>query len=96
MTTYTMTNETARTFDRKSRSHEMVLAQVAAEKGCNCAAYVDWFTYRRWKAQEMQVQKGERGIKLTTWVPVKDDDGNVVRTFPRTVTVFCRCQVAKA
>jgi len=95
-----MTAENARTFEHQSRVHEMILANAAAERGCTCEAYKDWFTYNRWQAQGFQVQKGEHGIKLTTYVPITKTDKEtgervVVGKRPRTTSVFCRCQVKK-
>lgn len=87
----------ARTFTQKSEIHEEVLALEAEVRGCSCQPYVDWFTYRRWQAQGFQVQRGERGFKLTTYVPVvkKSGDGTeeIIGSRPRGYSVFCRCQV---
>lgn len=87
----------AQTFTRKSEAHETVLALEAAARDCDCQPYVDWFTYRRWQAQGFQVQRGEKGFKLTTYVPVvkKQEDGTekITGSRPRAYSVFCRCQV---
>lgn len=92
-----MTREAATSFERYSGTHAEILAEVANLQGCQCVAYRDWFTYRRWQAQGMQVQKGQHGVKLTTWIPVTkiDNDGEkkVVGKRPRGASVFCRCQV---
>lgn len=66
---------------------------------CDCRAYQDIFTYGRWKAQGLQVQRGQSACKILTYQPiiVKDDDTGerkVVGTRPRTSAVFCRHQVA--
>jgi len=91
-----LTTEQARTFSTRSLTHAAYLAMVAAERGCTCQAYRDWFTYRRWKAQGYQVRRGEHGVKLTTFREqvTTDDDGNekVIKR-PWRTTVFCRCQV---
>ena len=88
----------ARTFEHgKSMAHAMILAGAAQDNGCSCQAYQDWFTYRRWQAQGMQVQKGEHGVKLTTWVTFEREDSQgkvTVHKRPKGTTVFCRCQVA--
>jgi antirestriction protein ArdC len=82
----------------KSEAHIALLEEAAAEHGCSCKPYVDWFTYNRWKAQGMQVQKGEHGVKLTTYPKeeVVDKETGKIKTIsrPKTTTVFCRCQVA--
>ena len=92
-----MTAVQATTFEHgKSLASELVLALAAQANGCSCEAYRDWFTYKRWQAQGYQVQRGEHGVKLQTWIhyPTKDKHGNEVeRVRPKSTTVFCRCQV---
>jgi len=78
----------------QSTGSALLLTLAAQERGCTCQPYVDWFTYKRWTAQGMQVQKGEHGVKLTVYVPNKpDEDGEPTGTHPWHSTVFCRCQV---
>ncbi|NIV30488.1 MAG: hypothetical protein GWN58_13620, partial [Anaerolineae bacterium] len=51
------TPQTARRFEHgESSAHAAILATVAAERGCTCEAYVDWFTYNRWQGLGYQVQ----------------------------------------
>lgn len=91
-----MTEEQAKTFEQgRSLMHEVILAEAAHERGCSCEAYEDWFTYRRWQAIGMQVQKGERGVKLTTYKTIKKEEDGKDKSFsvPTSTTVFCRCQV---
>lgn len=90
------TPTTATVFEAgESLIHTAILSQIAHDKGCSCQPYIDWFTYNRWNAQGFQVQKGEHGIKLTTYVPVteKKDGKETTYTVPHGTTVFCRCQV---
>jgi antirestriction protein ArdC len=91
-----MTAAQATTFENgPSMVNTAILYDVADAKGCTCEPYIDWFTYKRWLAQGMQVQRGEKGTKLTTWISYeKEVDGKVVtKSRPRTTSVFCRCQV---
>ena len=92
-----MTAAEAQTFSGYSGSNAEVLVATAEIKGCQCKPYVNWFTYRRWFAQGYQVQKGEKGIKLTSWIPItkKDEEGNEISAGrrPKGYTVFCQCQV---
>ena len=94
---HTFTPETARRFEHgESIPHTVLLAQAAQQRGCTCEAYVDWFTYRRWQGQGYQVQKGEHGVKLTTFRTVEEQGRNgqtVSKSIPWRSTVFCRCQV---
>jgi len=102
MSDRTMTADEAKTFGGYSIGNAMVLAMAAKARGCDCQPYKDWFTYRRWRAQGCQVQKGEHGVKLSVFVKTerkdKDAAGNDVTTtdsFPWMTTVFCRHQVMK-
>lgn len=91
-----MTAADATAFDRFSLMNAATVEEAAALKGCGCQAYTDWFTYHRWQAQGMQVQRGEHGIKIPIIIHTEQtgEDGNVqARSFARTSTVFCRCQV---
>lgn len=77
--------------------HNAVQAQLACPEGCE--AYKDIFTFRRWKAQGYFVRKGEKGTKITTWIPKieNDEQGNekIVGKRPKVAVVFCRHQVEK-
>jgi len=90
---HAMTAAEAQTFDRVSLTSIITLQEAAEERGCSCQPYADWYTYRRWGAQGMQVQKGEHGVKLQTWITVQGDDDKTTRSYPKRTTVFCRCQV---
>ena len=91
------TSETARTFEHgESIPHTVLLAQTAQQNGCTCEAYVDWFTYRRWSALGFQVQKGEKGTKLSVFRTIEKTDakGQTIKSsVPWRSTVFCRCQI---
>ena len=68
--------------------------------GCGCKAYRDIFTYNRWKAQGMQVQRGQKSVKLPTLHNVEQSDSETGETTQYKVfgtsNVFCRHQVAAA
>ena len=94
ISTPTFTPETARQFDRFSISNA---ERVRESLPCGCEPYVDVFTYRRWKAQGFQVQKGEKAIRLPLIYKRSERDPETGET---TITrrrgrsaVFCRCQV---
>lgn len=90
-----MTAEQAKTFDRVSPKNAEILTQAADARGCTCVPYADWFTYNRWQAQSMQVQKGEKSIRIMTFIPYtkKENGQEVTKRRPKTACVFCRCQV---
>ncbi len=90
-----MTSQEARTFERRSAGN---IATIRASLGCSCKPYGDVFTYKRWKAQGYQVQKGEKSIRLVLVKDVaeKDKDGKKTddtRRIVGTSSVFCRHQV---
>jgi antirestriction protein ArdC len=99
MTQDTQPTETP-TFTRRSVENELFLQDIAAERGCSCKPYEDWFTYRLWQQQGMQVSRGEKGTHLPkpTLVSVEEetDGGTKTHRFPKTSVVFCRCQVFNA
>ena len=93
-TTPTLTRETARQFNRYSVANAVTVKQALP---CGCEPYVDVFTYRRWKAQGMQVQRGEKAIRLPLiYQRTEQDPETGEETTERRMgrsAVFCRCQV---
>lgn len=53
---------------------------------------INVFTYAAWKAKGRQVMKGEKGVKLTTWI--KKDEHS--KAFCRAVSVFHISQTQEA
>ena len=91
-TRHKFTAETAVQFDGYSMANALILSVICPE----CAPYEDWFTYARWTAQGFQVQKGQHGTKLMTFIEMKDkEDEKKSHRRPWNTTVFCRHQVAK-
>ncbi len=89
-----MTAGEALSFERYSVANA---AAVAEALGCGCEPYRNVFTYRRWKAQGYQVQRGEKSIRLPLIYArtEKDPETGEERTTRRRgrSAVFCRCQV---
>ena len=92
------TQDATRFENGKSETHEILLTLAAEQRGCSCQPYQDWFTYKRWKAQALQVKKGEKGYQLTTFASTEVADpktGEIKKkSRPWRTYVFCRCQVA--
>jgi hypothetical protein len=89
-----MTAEEARSFDSFSVANAVTVEQALP---CGCEPYVDVFTYRRWQAQGMQVQRGEKAIRLPliyqrTEKDPETGEETTARRMGRSA-VFCRCQV---
>jgi len=105
----------ARTFEYTSeRNYAEILAAIEerAEAGvhmeCDCEPYETVFTVPRWNAQGYLINHGEKAMRITTWVPVKQkereasSDQQEVSEEPRrrdlkptTAFLFCQCQVRK-
>jgi len=89
-----MTATEARSFNSYSPANAGMIGRLLQ---CGCQPYENVFTYRRWKAQGYQVQKGEKAIKIPvikTIPPKEDADPEAKpRSFKGSSAVFCRCQV---
>lgn len=100
-----MTAREARTFVTYSERNAAIVAE--AFEDCGCEAYINVYTYNRWKAQGYQVRKGESStvveviVKASFKVQEKDEDGNDVeltKTYgkKRMMPLFCKHQVDAA
>lgn len=93
-----MTEAEAKDFDHYSPANIVRVLDAMAAKGCQCQPYADVYTYGRWTAQGMQVQRGEKSIAIPIIVngdDEEDPDGEIrpgVRLL-WTAHLFCRCQV---
>jgi len=95
-TQQSMTVEDARNFEHFS-VHNAVQAEMACTEQ-TCRAYIDIFTFRRWRAQGLVVRKGEKGTTITTWIAdarakANADDTQASRQRPKRAVLFCRHQV---
>jgi hypothetical protein len=71
---------------------------------CECQPYEDTFTFNRWAAQGRFVKKGEKSLRIATFVPIDskkqdaapevDGEGRTCLR-PTTAFLFCRCQTEK-
>lgn len=52
-------------------------------------------TYRRWAELDYRVKKGEKAIRSKTFVEKKDELGNTIKKYPKTVCLFYYLQVEK-
>lgn len=90
------TADDARRFERGPSVGNMV--RVKTELACGCEPYVDVFTFNRWLAQGMVVQRGQKAIRLPVIKSRTTTDEKTGETHCRrwraTSAVFCRCQVA--
>jgi|TARA_R100000306_G_scaffold62304_1_gene68359 hypothetical protein len=88
-----MTAEQATTFERTSIGNART---VAATLKCGCIAYETVFNLRRWNAQGYKVKRGQKGIRLTKFNPVKPEtEEEKTQTIPKFTrySLFCWHQV---
>ena len=92
-----MNADEARSFEYYSERNAAIVNDAFSV--CGCEAYESVFTYGRWKAIGKQVQKGEKSIKVQTYVTIFKKDENTgekvpVGRKPRITPLFCSHQVA--
>lgn len=79
------------------QTYEMVKEQVRERWGDKVAEtfdpHRDAMPFSWWIKQGYAVKKGSKALKSVTIVEVKDDEGKIIRTFPRSVNLFHRKQV---
>ena len=83
-----------RATSQQSITNEQLVIEGFAERGIyDAQPRQNVFTYNAWKALGRQVQKGQHGVKLITWIQCRkkgadpdDPDGGYKR--PKTVSVF--------
>lgn len=52
-------------------------------------------SYREWRKIGYKVKSKEKAIKSVTVIETKDDEGNIIKTFPKTVSLFFVTQVER-
>jgi hypothetical protein len=107
------TRETATEFEAvSSKSAQQVIELLEDRKTagtypeCPCEPYEGVYTFERWKALGFFVRKGEKSLRVASYVAVdskkkegdsapvsSDDSGSDKWLKPHTLYLFCRCQV---
>jgi len=105
-----MTAEDAVTFDKLSGASIQQISDAidfrrltGKHQSCDCRPYADVFTFARWQALGYFVNKGEQAIRFVSYVASQKDkdterseaEETPQRLYPRTLCVFCRCQVTE-
>ena len=73
----------AKAQSRPFGANDALVIYAFEERGINATPRVDVFTYNAWLAKGRQVKKGEKGVKVVTFVEKADGS-----KLPRSVTVF--------
>ena len=55
--------------------------------------YTNCLTFRQWLSHNFRVKRGEHGIASTTIVERKDENGEVIASYPKKVYLFYYLQV---
>lgn len=68
---------------REFGQNDLLVVAAFEERGIEATPRVDVFTYNAWLAKGRRVKKGEKGVKIFTFIERKDGSKQ-----PRSVTVF--------
>ena len=74
-----------------SLANYQAILQGFADKGIPASEIIpreNVFTYNAWLALNRQVRKGEKGVKVVTWIPAKQKDSESSFMFRGRSTVF--------
>jgi hypothetical protein len=92
MVTLTKTN-----YRGSLRTYEDVKAQIAQRFSKEVAEsfdpYQDARTFREWIKLGFVVKKGEKSLSSLTLVEKKDQDGRILKKYPKRIALFHRLQV---
>ena len=81
------------------KTYEMVKEQIRERWGDELAdefdPYTDAMPIVSWTAYGYRVRKGEKALKSVTYVEVKNEKEEIVRTIRRSINLFHHCQVLK-
>ncbi|MCX6713271.1 MAG: hypothetical protein NTY66_03640 [Candidatus Vogelbacteria bacterium] len=92
MITLTKTN-----YRGSPHTYEDVKKQIAERFGVDVAErfdpYMDARSFKSWIQLGFVVRRGERALSSLVIVEKKDKDGNVIRKYPKRISLFHRLQV---
>jgi len=72
---------------------EQIILRFGEDEAVNYDPYKNVMTFNQWRRSGFKVKRGEKSLRSVTFVEVKDDDGEVVRKYKKTVHLFCWLQV---
>lgn len=74
----------------------MVLGEITKRWPAEASQYDPFqncLPFRKWSELGFKVKKGEKSIRSITYIEKKDENGNTLRSYPRTVHLFYKTQV---
>lgn len=88
------------TYTGSEKTYDMVKEQIRERWGNTEAdkkydPYTNCLTYTAWLDRGFTVKKGEKSLRSVTYVEKKNEKGEVVEKFPRTICLFYYKQVEK-
>ncbi len=86
-------------YRNSEKTRELVKAQLEERFGPEIASSYDPFTnvmtMRDWNKYGYRIKKGEKALKSVTMVEKKDQNGEVIKRYPKRVCLFHEIQCEK-
>jgi hypothetical protein len=79
----------------KNMVEEQIRERWGDELASQYDPYVNCLPFRKWTEAGYKIKAGEKALKSITYVEVKDKNGEVIRKYPRTISLFFIAQVEK-
>ncbi len=87
------------TYKGSEKTYEDVKAQIKERYGDAEAERYDPYllarTFRQWLKIGYRVRKGEKALQSTTLVEKRNEKGELIRTYPKKISLFLDTQVEK-
>ena len=94
-----MNNKVDSGYQGSEKTRERVERQIAERWGekeiNNYDPYTNCLTLKKWSEVGYRVKKGERALKGVSYREVRDDNGELIKTFPVFFNLFYEKQVKK-
>ena len=74
---------------------EQIVERFGETEAENFDPYKNCMTFQAWLKNGYRVKRGEKALKSVTYVEVKDESGEVIKKYPKTVNLFYEKQVEK-
>lgn len=79
-------------YQGSKETYQLVAAQIKERYGAdevkNYNPFTNCLTFQQWRKVGFKVKKGSKALKSITFVKVEDADGNVIKSYPKTVNLF--------
>ncbi len=77
------------------RVRQQILDRWGQDEASNYDPKSNCLTFNQWIEHGYRVKKGEKAIKSITFIEKKNDKGEVIQKYPKTVNLFYLRQVEK-